>query len=100
MDGYFAMPSGDLVIATMARGLGGETVVYGVDLPSNAQGVFEMNPQTGRLTVGPNGPSRLVITDKTPVVILAEVFAYYNSSGPAQANRVRQCVCMCMRCKL
>ena len=77
------------MIATRARGLGGEIVVYGVDLPSNEQGVFEIDSQTGRLTVGPNGPSRLVIVDNTPLTIVAEVFAYYNSSGSAQESRVR-----------
>ncbi len=76
------------MIATRARGLGGETIVYGVDLPSSDQGVFEINSVTGQLTVGPNGPERLTIVDKTPVTILAEVFAYYNSSGSAETNRV------------
>ncbi len=83
------------MIATRARGLGGETVVYGVDLSSNDQGVFVMNSQTGQLTVGTNGPERLAIVDKTPVMILAEVFAYYNSSGSAEANRVRYSCLLC-----
>lgn len=76
------------MITTRARGLGGETIVYGVDLPSNSLGVFEMNSVTGQLTVGPNGMERLRIVDNTPVTFLAEVFAYYNSSGAAEPNRV------------
>jgi len=79
---------GDLVIATQARGLGGETVVYGLELPSTAEGVFTINSLNGELTVGPNGPDRLVIVDNTPVLIVAEVFAYYNSSGASEENRV------------
>ncbi len=68
--------------------------MYGVDLPSNALGVFEMNSVTGQLTVGPSGTERLTIVDNTPVTFLAEVFAYYNSSGATEANRVRHTVKM------
>lgn len=77
------------MLSTRARGLGNETVIYGLDLSSNDQGALVVDSLTGLLSVGPNGPDRLVIRDNTPVVIQADVYAFYNSSGSALANRVR-----------
>ena len=83
-------PAGDEVLSTRARGLADETIIYGLDLPTNDQGALVVDSLTGLLTVGPNGPGRLVIRDNTPVIIQAEVYAFYNSSGSALANRVRR----------
>lgn len=64
-----------------AIGLLTETILYGIDLPRGDEGVFEMNPATGNLTVGVNGSTRVVTRNGVPTTFLFDVFAYYQSSG-------------------
>lgn len=81
-------PSGTEVVVVRARGPLSETVVYGIDLPLGTEGVFEIDSQTGNVTVGGNGSGRLVIRNQQPTQFVFEIFAYFLSSGPS-GSRVR-----------
>ena len=70
-----------------ARGLPSDIVLYGIDEPSGSEGIFDINPVTGNITVGVNGSSRLVVRNGVPTVFMFDVFAYFMSSGPS-GNRV------------
>jgi hypothetical protein len=78
---------GTTVLNVRARGTGDRAIVYGIDLPSGAEGVFSVDPMTGNITVGANGTARLVIRDHNPTVFVFDAFAYYFQSGPS-GNRV------------
>ena len=71
-----------------ARGPAGQTILYGLDLPLGTERIFEIDPVMGNITVGPNGPSRLVIRDHNPTVFTFDAYAYYLLSGPT-GDRVR-----------
>lgn len=71
-----------------ARASGGQTIVYGLDVPSGAEGVFTINSMTGNITVGPNGTSALIIRDHNPTIFTFDAYAYYLQSGPS-GDRVR-----------
>ena len=83
----FSIDPGTEVVTVRARGPLTETVMYGIVLPAGSEGIFEIDPLLGNMTVGPNGTSRLVIRNRMPTVISLDIFAYYASSGPA-GNRV------------
>lgn len=52
---------GTLVLTVRAQGSAAETILYGIELPSAAAGVFVADLNSGDITVGPNGTDRLVI---------------------------------------
>ena len=64
-----------------------ETVLYGIDAPPGSEGVFDIDPITGNITVGANGSSRLVVRNGVPTSFAFDAFAYFLSSGPT-GNRV------------
>ena len=80
---------GTTVLNVRARGTGGRAIVYGLDLPSGYEGIFNIDPVMGNITVGPNGTSRLIIRDHNPTVFMFDVFAYYLQAGPS-GDRVRR----------
>ena len=81
-------PTGTLVLNVQARASAGQSIVYGLELPSGAEGVFQVDPQFGNITVGPDGPSMLVIRNHIQTTFVFQAFAYYNLSG-LSGDRVR-----------
>jgi len=58
---FSSLASGSEVGTVRAQGLPEETVVYGVELAEEWEGVFSIDSESGRITVGPDGPDSLVI---------------------------------------
>lgn len=69
------------MVVVRARGSLTETVLYGIDPPVGDEGVFEIDPITGNITVGVNGSTRVVIRSGMPTSFSFDAFAYYQSSG-------------------
>ena len=84
----YIIKTGTSVLNVRARASGGQTIVYGLDIPSGGEGVFAINSTTGNITVGLNGTSALVIQDHNPTMFTFDAYAYYLQSGPSGA-RVR-----------
>ncbi len=55
--------------------------MYALDLLAETEGLFEINSTSGVVTVGSDGPTRLVIRNQMPTSFQFDVFAYYLSSG-------------------
>lgn len=85
------IPLGTEVLVVNADGPPLETVVYGIDLPLDIEGVFEIDSETGNITVGRNGPNRLVISNQQPTQFNFQIFAYFFSAGP-NGSRVRTAI--------
>ena len=49
------------MLIVRAQGSPAETIVYGIALLPSDAGVFVIDTNSGEITVGPNGTSRLVI---------------------------------------
>lgn len=82
------MHAGTEVVVVRAQGSFMETVVYGIDLLAVDEGVFEIDPLNGNITVGVNGSSRIVVRGGIPTIFTFDIFAYFQSSG-LSGSRVR-----------
>lgn len=54
--------------------------MYGLDLPEDIEGLFDIDSLTGNITVGLNGSLRLVVRGR-PTEFSFDAFAYFLSSG-------------------
>lgn len=81
--------TGTSVLNVRARATAGQTIVYGLDILSEDEGVFAVDSVTGNITVGPNGTSALVIQDHNPTIFTFDAYAYYLQSGPS-GDRVQK----------
>ena len=69
------------MVVVRAQGSFMETVVYGIDLLMEDEGVFEIDSLSGNITVGVNGSNKIVVRGGIPTVFTFDVFAYFQSSG-------------------